>query len=96
MLQVGKKKIIRLDAFGFNPKLIKIDVEGYEVYALEGAQATISRNSPIIQIEINKFALESFGFKKDAIDNWLKDAGYKRKEILAAANNDLFEALYTR
>jgi len=42
-----------LDSFGFrNVSLIKIDVEQFEDYLLEGAQLTIKRYRPVILIEI--------------------------------------------
>jgi FkbM family methyltransferase len=42
-----------LDSFGFrNVSLIKIDVEQFEDFLLEGAQLTIARNRPVILIEI--------------------------------------------
>jgi FkbM family methyltransferase len=37
--------------------LIKIDVEGYELDVLKGAQATIERYSPLFVMEYNSFAL---------------------------------------
>jgi FkbM family methyltransferase len=42
-----------LDSFGFrNVSLLKIDVEHFEDFLLEGAQLTIARNRPVILIEI--------------------------------------------
>jgi FkbM family methyltransferase len=42
-----------IDSFGFrNVSLIKIDVEHFEDYLLEGAQLTIARYRPVIIIEI--------------------------------------------
>jgi FkbM family methyltransferase len=42
-----------LDSFGFrNVSLIKVDVEHFEDFLLEGAQLTIARNRPAILIEI--------------------------------------------
>jgi FkbM family methyltransferase len=42
-----------LDSFGFrNVSLIKIDIEGFEDFVLEGAQLTIARTRPVILIKI--------------------------------------------
>jgi hypothetical protein len=42
-----------IDSFGFkNVSLLKIDVESFEDYLLEGAQLTIARYKPVIIIEI--------------------------------------------
>jgi FkbM family methyltransferase len=44
-----------LDAFGLSPVgLIKIDVEGHELSVLEGAEATIARERPMLFIEIEQ------------------------------------------
>jgi FkbM family methyltransferase len=43
-----------LDSYNFdNVDVIKIDVEGYEMAVLEGAQKTILQQKPILQIEAN-------------------------------------------
>jgi FkbM family methyltransferase len=42
-----------LDSFGFEGvSLIKIDVEGYELPVLDGAEETIRRNRPVLIVEI--------------------------------------------
>jgi len=41
--------------------LIKLDVEGFEVRALEGAQATLGRWSPVVVAELNPFCLWRYG-----------------------------------
>ncbi|MEQ9449543.1 MAG: FkbM family methyltransferase, partial [Rhodospirillaceae bacterium] len=44
-----------LDSYGFsNVGFIKIDVEGFERAVLEGARETISRERPVLQIEIEE------------------------------------------
>jgi len=42
----------RLDSFSFEPDFIKIDVQGYELNVLQGAQETISRYRPVILVEL--------------------------------------------
>jgi len=63
-----KKRSITIDdlinAYG-NPDLIKIDVEGYEFEALEGALETITKNKPIIILEI-------WPSNKDKYFDWFK------------------------
>jgi FkbM family methyltransferase len=42
-----------LDSFGFkNVSLIKIDVEGFEDFVLDGARETIAANRPVLVVEI--------------------------------------------
>ncbi len=45
---------IPLDSLNLSPDLIKIDVEGHELKALQGSLKTIKENLPIILIEIHK------------------------------------------
>jgi FkbM family methyltransferase len=49
---------------------IKIDVEGMELEALEGARHLIDKNSPIL-------LLESIKAGRDKLRAWLENAGYK-------------------
>lgn len=50
--------------------LMKLDVEGFEVRALEGAQATLDRSSPVVVAELNPFCLWRYGrtLPQDLID----------------------------
>jgi len=57
--------------------LIKIDVEGYELHVLKGAEKTIQTNKPIIQIEYNGNT-ENFGSPKIAIHDFLTNLGMTR------------------
>ena len=45
--------VARLDRYGFNCDFIKIDVEGHEYQAIQGALSTIARCRPAIMIEIS-------------------------------------------
>jgi FkbM family methyltransferase len=71
---------LRLDEFGLpRVDLIKIDVEGMELEALEGANDTISRSHPIMLIEKVKADAGKLG-------QWLEARGY---EIIEAGINFL-------
>lgn len=78
-----------LDSFGFrNVSLIKIDVEHFEDWVLEGAQLTILRNKPVILIEImgGHFYDRSSPEIRARIDGTqarLKSLGYKVQHIYA-------------
>jgi FkbM family methyltransferase len=51
----GKIPLNTLDSFNFNDiDMIKIDVEGLEEEILQGAEATIRRNKPVLVIEQQK------------------------------------------
>lgn len=62
--------IRKLDSFEFKiVKLIKIDVQGYEVSVIRGASQTINKHRPIIFIEVEDHQLKKFGHsEKDLID----------------------------
>ncbi|MDE3046022.1 MAG: FkbM family methyltransferase [Verrucomicrobiota bacterium] len=68
-------RMFRLDDFPLNNvSFIKIDAENYESYILDGAKKTISRNKPVILIEI-------MGHKLKAAQERV-DADQKRKETI--------------
>jgi hypothetical protein len=53
--------------------LIKIDIEGMEMEALEGAREMIERSSPVLLIE-------SIKADRETIRTWLQDRGYRAIE----------------
>jgi len=73
VVQVNNLDDYQLD----NVSLIKIDVQGYEPYVLDGAKQTILKNKPTIFIEIEPEHLEMFGFNKWDVFNRLHELGYK-------------------
>lgn len=56
--------------------LIYLDVEGWELFALQGAEETIRRCRPIITCEINR-GIEYLGISGDELRRWLTDRDYK-------------------
>lgn len=74
--------IMTIDSIGL-PKLdfIKIDCEGYELEVLKGGIETIKRFKPKMLIEINQMTLERAGITREHIYQFLKDLGYKYKNI---------------
>jgi FkbM family methyltransferase len=56
---------------------IKIDVEGYEVKVLRGAQNIIKKYHPRLVIEVNTGALERQGAVPGDIFKWLEDHDYR-------------------
>ncbi len=69
-------RLAPLDAFDIRAGLIKLDVEGFEVEALLGAQRTIQRMRPIILCEVNFGALDRAGFSAEDLYTIFKVFGY--------------------
>jgi FkbM family methyltransferase len=55
------------------PGFVKIDVEGYEMFALRGMEKTLKMCKPIIFIEVNRGALEANGCTPEDITSFLRD-----------------------
>jgi FkbM family methyltransferase len=74
-------EVVSLDEFYNNslPNLtfIKIDIEGAELFALQGAKNILLQYKPVILIEINPVFLEGFGLTDAAMLNFIKETGYE-------------------
>lgn len=67
--------------------LIKIDVEGYELKVLQGAERTLKKHHPILFIEIDDNNLRDQNDSASALIKILEELGYK--EIRNATNDAL-------
>lgn len=62
-----------------DPGYVKLDVEGYEVFALRGMIETLKRCKPIIFCEVNRGALAANGHTPEDITSLLRDyLGYTK------------------
>ena len=67
----------RLDDYHINNvSVIKIDVQGFEPFVLDGARETILRNKPVIFIEVEPGQLQLYGFTPSDILDRLTALGY--------------------
>jgi FkbM family methyltransferase len=64
------------------PTFIKLDIEGWEVRALLGAEKTIKMLHPIIVCEVNVGALARAGTSAEELHALLTDYGYKMADLL--------------
>jgi FkbM family methyltransferase len=73
-------EVVALDEFlpsVENLSLIKIDVEGAELFAFRGAEKLISKHLPSVICEINPWYLKGFGVQLDELTDFFFDKGYK-------------------
>ena len=57
-------------------KLIKIDVDGYELDVLKSAEKTLKKAKPIIYFELAPYLYKEIGYKFDDLFNYLKKLNY--------------------
>lgn len=66
-----------LDSFNFSGvDIIKVDTEGYEFPVVLGAEATIMRERPIVQLEMVEGQPERFGYSCQEILDWFTTRDY--------------------
>lgn len=66
-----------LDSYHFeNVDIIKIDVEGYELEVLKGADQTIASNRPIVQVECVETQPRAFGSKIQDLFDYFTSRNY--------------------
>lgn len=74
---VGQTMLAILDDFELSPDFLKIDVEGYELPVLKGAEETIERSRPAIMLEMNGLC-GRYGYTEKDMVQWLTDRGYRQ------------------
>ena len=78
-----KVEMRRLDSFEFqNVSVIKIDVQGFEMEVIEGAEETIKKHRPVIFIEIEEDQLERYGKTSEDLISKIESFGYYVKRFL--------------
>lgn len=66
-----------IDSYGFQDVgFIKLDIEGYEKFALEGAIDTINRCRPTLQLEIRANQCRKFNYSAEDMIEWIRNLGY--------------------
>jgi FkbM family methyltransferase len=82
----GNIKVKTLDSFEFkNVDFIKIDVEGYETFIIQGAIDTIKKYKPVILYERKGHSLR-YNQEKNSVFDILKNYGYRELENVGSKN----------
>lgn len=83
----GHIPVLALDSLKLEDvDLLQLDIEGYELNALRGAEETIARCRPVICLELRNHS-HHFGTNDDSIRSWVRDRGY---ELVKRVNYDEF------
>lgn len=81
-ISLGIIPILALDAFRLKAcDFIQLDIEGFEPFALKGAEKTIKAFRPVIMIE-QKGKEKLYGFEENAGEKLLAEWGYQRKKAI--------------
>jgi FkbM family methyltransferase len=75
-------EVTTLDAFAESRRLtrldfIKADIEGWELRALKGGEATLRRFRPALYLEVDKALMERAGDTPEDLFDWLAAMGYQ-------------------
>lgn len=74
----GTIRVRSLDSFGLaGCDFLKLDVEGFELYALQGARAVIEEFRPIVQIEVKHRMAQRYGLAADRAGLYLRKLGMR-------------------
>lgn len=75
----GDIEVVTLDSFNRESLgFLKLDVEGYEVFALQGAVETLARCKPVVLIEVKPRMAHRFGIDPMAAVDFLVGLGMKK------------------
>ena len=78
--QRGSVPMTRLDSFGLdNVDFIKVDCEGYELFALQGGEETLKRCRPVICVEQKPGHAGRFGLADTQALDYLESLGALRQ-----------------
>lgn len=101
-----KVKMVKLDDLDLEKvNFIKLDIQGYELFALQGAQNLLSTFKPDLFIEIEDHQLAKFDVKRSQLVEYIKSFGYRMFKInnkypcdhICTINNfSLIEKLYDK
>ena len=75
--EIQTVEINTLDSYGYkNVDAIKVDAEGYEYPVVMGAEETIMRDKPVVQLEMIQGQPERFGYTLQMIQDWFLERDF--------------------
>lgn len=77
LVQVHQKKLDDFNKLENPVQFIKIDVEGYEIEVLKGAEQIIKKYTPVMVIELNDLNLKRQNSSARELVSFVKELGYK-------------------
>jgi FkbM family methyltransferase len=79
-IKTEKVRMRTLDSYKFNNLLfIKLDVQGYEPFVLEGAVNTINEHRPFMMVEFEEPTLNKHGKNEEGLRKQIEELGYEVK-----------------
>jgi hypothetical protein len=78
--------------FAFRPDALKIDVEGYETFVLQGARQILCEDHPVLFLEIHPAAIQKLGGTLAGLWDLLAEHGYRVHDL---ADKPLSRAQFT-
>jgi FkbM family methyltransferase len=69
-------EVITIDSLGLKPSFIKLDLQGYDLFALQGARETL-RSHPVLIFEHKHTCFARYGVDEAEPVRFLKSCGYK-------------------
>jgi FkbM family methyltransferase len=73
-----------------NVRVVKVDIEGYELFALRGAKELIGRARPVLLVEIERRHTTRYGYQPEYI--WEEILSYGYSAFVVGANGGLSAA----
>lgn len=67
---------VKLDTLNIAPQLIKLDLEGAELFALRGAESTLVEHSPPLVVEAQGCNTKQHGYRVTATKQFIQSLGY--------------------
>lgn len=77
-------RLVTLDTYNLQDvDFIKLDCEGYELFALQGGERMIDTCKPAVVVEQKPGKAKSYGLKDTEAVEWLQKKGYRLHSVIA-------------